>query len=341
MKKLIALLMTAALLLGLTACIGSGENNPTIQPETTSTETQVPIDTPAPEPTTQVVEAITDPDFDADALFKRLEGYWNGNSGHPGFTAFIYKDGKPSLWCGAYDGEHSGYGALTGGNENANEAMATLYFLYPAFDDVDGPVPKRTSELQIDLLDIANEKLRVQHTTIWMTYEWESFTYGGKTMEEAREKAFSMRDTPANLRWNEALLAELGMTYKELIDKYGPRTGQDGDAIQFENGPGSYSFGNWVEKPTPTDRCIYIVVPAKKIFLGLTGPVAKEDFLATLGIRDGDGYGPVLKDGYKHNTVMHFGDPLDSYQYQLSIWHNEKNAFRGDDLVGVFDPSIN
>jgi hypothetical protein len=114
--------------------------------------------------------------------------------------------------------------------------------------------------------------------------------------------------------------------------------GQDGDIIRFENSPGSYSF-NWSKQPAPTSRCNYIEVPAKTLFLGLSGPVAKEDFLTTLGIRDGEGYGPILKDGYKYHTVMHFGNPLDSYQ--LSIWHNEKNAFQGDDLAAVLAPQIN
>lgn len=330
MKKLFALLMAAAMPLGLGACFGSGGDNPTTTPAQTTTI--------EPEFTTQVVEAIIDPDFDAEALFNRLEGYWNTwpEDHKPCFVGFIYHESKPSLYIGVYDGEHSGIGTLIGGKANANEAIATLYFQYPAFDDVDGPVPERTTELQIDLLDIDKEELRVQHTTIWRTYEWEGYIYGGKTMQEASEKAFRAREAAA-LQWNEALLAELGMTYGELTKKYGLRMEPDGDVIRFENSPGSYSF-NWAEQPAPTARCNYIIVPAKTLFLGLSGPVAKEDFLTVLDIRDGDGYGPVLRDGYKHHTVMHFGDPLDSYQ--LSIWHNEKNAFKGDDLAAVLDPQI-
>ncbi|MCL2300201.1 MAG: hypothetical protein FWC27_08675, partial [Firmicutes bacterium] len=151
------------------------------------------------------------------------------------------------------------------------------------------------------------------------------------------------RERSAALQWNEALLAELGMTYEELTNKYGPRTGQDGAGIQFKNGYGDYHFyskstGTYPENPAPADRCRHIVAPAKSLFLGLDGPVAKEDFLAAMDIRDGDGYDPVLRNGYEYHTVLHFGNH-DSYQ--LSIWHNEKNAFQGDDLALVLDSQIN
>ena len=47
---------------------------------------------------------------------------------------------------------------------------------------------------------------------------------------------------PTGLALNKDLLADLGMTYGELTQKYGLCIGQDGDAIQFEKGPGSYRF---------------------------------------------------------------------------------------------------
>jgi len=160
-------------------------------------------------------------------------------------------------------------------------------------------------------------------------------------MEPTTPPVTDPREMSAALKMNEALLAELGMTYEVLAEKYGPRAGQDGTGIQFEKGCGYYHFysnntGTYPENPAPTDRCRHIVVPAITLFPGLTGPMTKEDFLKAYGIRDGDGYGPVLKDGYNHHTVMHFGD-LDSYE--LSIWHNEKNAFGPDDLVLVLGPN--
>ena len=329
MKRVISALLACLLLCGLAAC-GTTSQQPT--------ETQAFTEDSEPVYTTQVIDAIIDTDFDTEALFKRLEGVWDDEYEFPGFMSFNYKDDKPSLYSGVYDGESNGYGALIGGRENANEAMATLYFQYPAVDDWPGPFPERTEELQIDLLDIDAGKLRVQHKTIWGTRDWHAYTYGGRTMQEAGAVAFKAREASAALQWNEALLAELGMTYEELSAKYGPRAGQDGAAIRFANGPGSYSFANWEEQPAPADRCVYIVVPAKTLFSGLDGPVAKEDFLAALNIRDGEGYGPVLKDGYNHHTLMHFGY---HDRYQLSIWHNEKNAFQADDLAGVLDPQIN
>jgi len=72
------------------------------------------------------------------------------------------------------------------------------------------------------------------------------------------------RETSTSLQWNEALLAELGMTYEELAEKYGPRTGQDGTGIQFKNGYGDYHFyskntGTYPENPASTDRCRHII----------------------------------------------------------------------------------
>jgi len=335
-KRILCALLCCLLLLSLTACFGGGDE-PTTVPEPTPEQTTTAE--PEIEYTTQVVEVMIDPDFDAQALFERLEGVWDDDYGIPGFMSFIYKDGKPSLYCGVYDGETNGVGTLIGGREGTSlEAIATLYFLYPASDDeLSGPLPERFEELKIDLLDSNDGELRVKHTSIWGTREWRTLTYRCKTLREAGIRAIWQVEASAALQWNDDLLAELGMTYEELTDKYGPRTGQDGAAIRFENGPGSYSFADWSEQPALTDRCVYIVVPAQTLFLGLTGPVAKEDFLAALGIRDGEGYGPTLKDGYNHHTVMHFGD-LD--RYELSIWHNEKNAFRTDDLAAVLDPQI-
>ncbi|MCL2507768.1 MAG: hypothetical protein FWF05_01190 [Oscillospiraceae bacterium] len=196
MKRLLALLITATLLLlGLSACFDGSEDNPTTTQEPATTQepmsaqepTTTQMATDAPEPTTQVVEAMTDTDFDAQALFKRLEGYWNDEYDPPrgfphGFTSFIYQDGKPFLHCGAYGGEHSGYAALIGGRES-DESIVALYFLYPASDDdMYGPLPERTTELQIDLTGIDNGELRIQHKGIFGTTDWIIYTYDGKTM---------------------------------------------------------------------------------------------------------------------------------------------------------------
>ena len=63
----------------------------------------------------------------------------------------------------------------------------------------------------------------------------------------------------------------------------------------------------------------------------MTGPIAKED-LKTLGIEEPDGYGPIPMEGYEYHTVMWLEG-----KYQLSFYHNEKNVFRPDELVGVLD----
>jgi len=185
MRKLFALLATSALLLGLTACFGGGEE-PTTTTEPVTSEQTI---TAEPEATTQVVEVVTDPDFDAEALFKRLEGVWDIQDEGPDgpifhFMSFLYHDGKPSKYSGAYEGETSGVGTLVDGREN-EDGTATLYFLYPAYDYEDGPVPERTEALQIDMTGLQDGKLRVQITTIWRTYDWETYTYRCKTLREA------------------------------------------------------------------------------------------------------------------------------------------------------------
>jgi hypothetical protein len=201
MKRIVSTLLACLLLLGLTAC-GTAIQQPTeTQAITEPTEADFatqPIEAehttqPAEmEYTTQVVEAIIDPDFDAEALFKRLEGVWDHKYERPdgvrsrasGFTSFIYDNGKPILYRGVYDGEAWGVGTLVGGREG--DGIATLYFLYPATDDnLNGPLPERTDALQIDLAGIDDGELRIQLTTIWYTYDWENITYRCKTLREA------------------------------------------------------------------------------------------------------------------------------------------------------------
>ena len=184
MRRIFSVFLACLLLCGLAACFGGNGDNPTATPEpTTSAQTTATEE----EYTTQVVEAVIDPDFDAQALFKRLEGVWD--TPHPelegifGFLSFIYKDGKPILYGGVYDGESSGIGTLVGGNEN--EGIATLYFQYPAVDDWPGPFPERTDALKIDLTGIGDGELRIQQTTIWWTYDWRAFTYRCRTLREA------------------------------------------------------------------------------------------------------------------------------------------------------------
>jgi len=194
---IIAAVLCAALLCfaayGVARDVSDGAHEsekPTVPMQTTTAAQEtspMPIADPNIEFTTQVVEAVTDPDFDAVALFKRLEGVWNDNNEIPGFMSFICKDGKPSLYCGVYDGDTPGVAALTGGRE-IEGGIAVLYFLYPAFDDVDGPIPERTDELQIDLTNLDNRKLQVQRTTIW-GIQGSALTYRCKTLQKAGIRA--------------------------------------------------------------------------------------------------------------------------------------------------------
>jgi len=174
------MLLACLLLCGLTAC-GITTQQPT--------GTQAITEPGEPVYTTQVVEAVTDPGFDAQALFKRLEGVWNDGYEYPGFMSFIYKDGKPILYSGVYDGETSGVGTLMGGRENAGNGTVTLYFQYPAMDDWPGPYPERTDALQIELTGIDGGELRIQVTSIWGTRAWHTYTYRCKTLQEAGIRA--------------------------------------------------------------------------------------------------------------------------------------------------------
>jgi len=182
MKRAISTLLACLLLCGLAAC-GVATEQPT--------ETQAITEPTEPEFTTQVVEAMIDPEFEAEALFKRLEGIWD--TPHPelegiyGFISFIYRDGKPSFYSGVYDGETNGVGTLIGGN--GSEGIATLYFQYPAVEDWPGPFPERTEELQIDGTRFGDGTLHIRHKTIWGTSEWRACTYRCKTLQEAGIRA--------------------------------------------------------------------------------------------------------------------------------------------------------
>jgi len=190
MKRIVSALLACLLLLGLTACGAATEQPTETQAITEPAEPEFTTQAVEADYTTQVVDVAFDPNFDAEALFKRLEGVWDAPrpefEGTPWiFRSFIYEDGKPYFYCGAYEGGTPGPAALTGGRENA-DGTVTLYFLYPAFNDEDNnPYPERTDSLQIDLTNIGNGTLRVRQTNIWRTYDWETCTYRCKTLREA------------------------------------------------------------------------------------------------------------------------------------------------------------
>jgi len=141
---------------------------------------------------------VTDPNFDADALFRRLEGYWNDHYEYPGFTRFMYRDGKPSMYSAVWDGEGSDAGTLTDG-QSTGEDMAALTFWYPAMDDnLNGPRPERTETMWIDFTGLDNGTIRIKHETYWGTKDWHVHTFGGKTEQEAAEKSFASRPPAAN-----------------------------------------------------------------------------------------------------------------------------------------------
>ena len=199
MKRVFPVLLACLLLLGLTAC-GAAIELPeetqavtdTAEPEITTqvVEAEFPTQPAEPEFTTKVVEAMIDPDFDAEALFKRLEGVWDDDYEYPGFMSFIYKDNKSIMYSGVYDGEANRIGTLIGGNESANEGIATLYFQYPAYNGVDDlPVPERNSAVQINLTGIDDGELRILHDSIWGNNGWRTYVYHCKTLQEAGIRA--------------------------------------------------------------------------------------------------------------------------------------------------------
>jgi len=135
---------------------------------------------------------VTDPNFDAVALFKRLEGYWNDHYEYPGFTQFMYRDGKPSLYGGVWDGEANAVGTMTGG-KSVGEGIAALTFWYPAIDEWPGPWPERTETMWIDFTGLDNGTIRIKRETYWGTKDWHDYTFGGKTKQEAAAKSFAAR----------------------------------------------------------------------------------------------------------------------------------------------------
>ena len=172
MKRVISTLLACLLLCGLTAC-GTTTEQPT--------ETQAITEPGEP---VYTVEVAIDPDFDAEALFRRLEGAWN--TPHPDygferrftFVKFMYQDGKPCLCYGDYDNANSGIGKLIGG-QRTGENKAELSFLFPANTE-EGYAP--TVTVRIDFTDLGGGKLSMQLVCHYDTGEWEDYTYGGKTL---------------------------------------------------------------------------------------------------------------------------------------------------------------
>jgi len=190
MKKLFAWLLAAALLLCLTACFDSGGDNPTTVPDTTTAQTTAA----APEATEP---PVIDPKFDATALFNRLEGFWNiwyPEGGNPGFVGFTDHEGKPGLYLGVWDGEGGYRGKLAGG-QSIGEGKVALDFLVPAA--VGQGISEYTMTIRFDIADIDDGDLGVQFEyPSGRLGEWETYTYSGKTMQEALEKAFEKAALP-------------------------------------------------------------------------------------------------------------------------------------------------
>jgi len=202
MKKLLALTLALALAFGLAACFGGGGN--TEAPTTESTPAEPDITTIA-----DYEPAPTDPDFDAAALFKSLEGYWNDTYLYPGFVSFEYREGKPILWGGVYDGEGNQISELAGGAD-AGDGMVTLNFIYPAitednsFDGYYSIRPEMTETVLLDLAGLEAGSIRVRRASPYWSRDWHTYTYGGKTMSEAAGKSFNANVLMGRLEglWN-------------------------------------------------------------------------------------------------------------------------------------------
>jgi len=130
--------------------------------------------------------AVIDPDFDYLALFRRLEGYWNtvfedDGTRIYGFTSFIYRDGKPGLYCGVWDGEGSDFGELIGGrNTGENTAELVFWFAEITGDGLWSPRPERTEALSLDFggLDEGKIEIRLPWNTVWTTHTYSAATFG-------------------------------------------------------------------------------------------------------------------------------------------------------------------
>jgi len=226
MKKFLSLALALVLALGLAACLGNGRN-PTQLTTTESTPTEPDYTTIAGwEP------APVDPDFDAEGLFKRLEGWWNtryddGTYITFQFVNFVYQDGKPCLYTGVYESEGTSFGELVGG-ASLGENMATLNFWSPEPEGgLWGGRPEMTETVTLDLTGLEDGTIRMKRECPIWSVDWVTYTYGGETFGEAEQKASHMRGLFMRLegywndagRWNDAgdwrMYGFVGFVYQE------------------------------------------------------------------------------------------------------------------------------
>ena len=173
MKKRLILTLALVLALGLAACSGVTGNTP---------------------PNTTREPASVDPDFDAAALFERLVGYWNtpdmNGMGDPGLVGFVYEDDRPCVIFGVYDGESTGYVEVIG-SQSAGEGQAALTIFFPAQpEDAMYPGPEFTETVRLDLTGLRGGMIRARRESPARSGDWRTYTYAGKTFEEAAAKAF-------------------------------------------------------------------------------------------------------------------------------------------------------
>jgi len=194
MKRYLPLFLCLALCCALFACGNPAPAPTTAEPTATpfETTTEAPAETQdsteIQELTTVAVPILTDPNFDVAALFERVKGYWStrGIDDHPGFVGFDYQDGKPCVIWGMWDGEHTGYIEVIGGQSTGEDTAALAIFFPAQPEEAMYPGPERTEMAHLDLTGLeSGGTIEVKRESPWGG-EWRAYTYGGKTMREAQ-----------------------------------------------------------------------------------------------------------------------------------------------------------
>jgi len=137
----------------------------------------------------------------------------------------------------------------------------------------------------------------------------------------------------------EEILSEVGLSFGELSQRYGDEKSRDGASgglwITFENGYGSFCFGEYRDEVADGDKCTNIACPFNLVFPDVSGPLSADD-LARIYNLVVVSTGEDMHDGCFYAIFTHF---TPGGAYTVRVNHEFEDAI--DDNAWVFISATN